>query len=53
MGVVMTIILFSGIAAMNIWCSFMLIDVINYKKTHVTAPIIIHGIEIKVYAEKD
>ena len=53
MGVVMTIVLFSVIAAMNIWCSFMLIDVIHYKKTHVVFPIIFYEVEIKVYAEKD
>ena len=53
MGVVMTMILFSVIAAMNIWCSFMLIDVMNYKKTHVTSPNVLYEVEIKVYAEKD
>lgn len=35
MGVVMTIILFAVIAAMNIWCSFLLIEVMDYTKKHV------------------
>jgi len=42
MGIVMTVILFAVIAAMNIWCSFMLVDVMKYKKTHVC---VIEGIE--------
>ncbi|KAK8826289.1 hypothetical protein WA538_001429 [Blastocystis sp. DL] len=32
MGIVMTVILFSLIAAMNIYCSFLLIDVMHYTK---------------------
>ena len=35
MGIVMTVILFSLIAAMNIYCSFLLIDVMNYTKKNV------------------
>lgn len=31
----MTIILFAVIAAMNIWCSFLLIEVMDYTKKHV------------------
>ena len=38
MGIVMTVTLFSLIAAMNIYCSFLLIDVMNYTKKNVPSP---------------
>lgn len=38
MGIVMTVILFSLIAAMNIYCSFLLISVMNYTKKNVSSP---------------
>lgn len=44
----MTIILFSVIAAMNIWCSFLLIEVMEYTKRHVVFSFIFN-IEIKIY----
>ena len=37
MGIVMTVILFALIAAMNIYCSFLLIDVMDYTKKTVAS----------------
>ena len=38
MGIIMTVILFSLIAAMNIYCSFLLIEVMHYPKKNVPSP---------------
>lgn len=50
MGVIMTIILFAVIAFMNIWCSFMLVDVMNYKKTHVDLELAFNRLEVEIPA---